>query len=69
MAFPRVRFEPWYKTVHSIKAAQMVPVLLGSPRASDSWTRPAPTAAELEAERNAELRRQSVALNYAASHK
>lgn len=69
MKFPPVRFQSWYATYTSPRPADVVPLLLASPRASDSWTRPAPTAAELAAERDAELRRQSVKLNAEAWHR
>lgn len=58
----------WYSTVRSVKPALVLPVVCGSPVAA-SWTRPAPSAAELQARREAELRRESVRLNFEAAHK
>jgi hypothetical protein len=70
MRFPRQRYRSWYATHTTPRpAADVVPVLLGAPRASDSWTRPAPTAAEIAAQKQAEMLALARKLNAEAWHR
>jgi hypothetical protein len=62
MKFPAVRYRDWHRSFRNVSPARLLPVITGTPVAAD-WQRPAPTPAELQAARDAELRRRSAEMN------